>query len=244
MTGSSDGPERIRSAWRTRVAQAGDGLLMRREASWRERGHARRMTACACLHAEVVLADDGDESSLPAVPTDSLAVHDKRRRLSTSSHKSNSLSSSQSDIASAGAQPPLKRSSSFKRKNADEPKKNIRFAEARRSSVDAWAGKQKKMKDGLVIVPYFDGSFHTVWGVSPGAPLSPPSQDDEPTCECYCSLPWTARVWSASKWYLCFAPALCVPLLLPLDLLLGGCCQPPRKRPPPVATTPANCMAA
>ena len=162
--------------------------------------------------------------------------------------------------------PPMVRGSSLKKNvggaegaagddNNTTPKKSARFAaaaaepapqaappklSARRMSrvmqQVAWERATEHHHHRGVVMPYFDGSFHTVWGASsssrhafsprrPDTKAAGADDDDAATCECHCSLPWTARVWGASKWYLCFLPAaLCLPLTLPVDLCRALLC--------------------
>lgn len=238
---ATDRTDKIRNAWRTAVtSRTADGLLLRREASWRERGQVRRLAGCACLAADVVLADD----SRP--PTDPLTPQ-------------NSGGSLRITPPPPPTPPRVQRGSSFKKSKPDvlaeqEPKKNIRFADApttrpRRNSLGAqqlvWERMlmQQLAQSHPQHTPYFNNSFHTVWASSPpDAPSSIRSahspQRAAEGCECYCSLPCTARLWAASKWYVCFLPALLiVPVGLLADLLCGGCCiaRPSAGSPPPSA---------
>ena len=144
-------------------------------------------------------------------------------------------------------------SSSNTNNNNDDAssKKSIRFAEAQSSqhkrgrrgsrctqqalSWERMLNEQKSQLgggsgNGLVLIPFFDGSFHTVWAPSPAAPSGATQHQDDASangdyCECRCRLPLTARLWAASKWYRCFMPAvLCMPVAVGSDMIAACCC--------------------
>ena len=243
----TNGSANVRAAWRKAVsARASEGA---REPSWRERGNGRRATTSSCLIGDLVMSHDTDPLTprgtrvLRRIPPPVVVVVPPPPPFSRASSFKKTKPPDVVDATTTNSNDGSDDGSNNNNNNNNTAKKSIRFAESQKlkrprrgsgcmqqQSWERMMGEQHPLGSGkgLVLIPFFDGSFRTVWAPSPAASavvvVSQDTSANSDHCECRCRLPLTARVWAVSKWYVCFMPTvLCMPVAVGADLV-GACC--------------------